>query len=658
MLLQNNKTVLEPEMIPVVRNILLEYLEAGFIKIVDEVPYCVLPLQVKVTGNKTAIIYDMSPLNVFVEKSKFKLEGWEEMLTYCLDANFSIKFDLKKFYHEIDLHVDDQKYFGFMYVMNDNEKPKTFVWRTMPYGYTRAPFIARSLMKPLIANWRRQKVKIIVFYDDGMAVHSSYEELKSMSNIIHSDLVKSGLIPGVGKCIWEPVQCVDWNGLRFDFVKRGISILPHRIEKTLENAKDILAHWPNITFRKLASFEGQIISMHAVFEGLEQLRSKMIQTLINIRHYKNLSWEHNIVADYGPMLPLGRAEIERWLTILNTKNFRLFEKLPPEVVAWVDASDVAVAALAAKLTRCNQSPVTADNWLLQENGAYRRLKNRAYGQVDLLPWLMSPKVIVKDEFDLDPVKVEKLFTVHRNLSYAERAVDSNERELLAAVQLVESCGKVFTGKRLTVHFDNMNAASIVQKGSNKPRLQRHAEHIANLCEQYRLDLHTVWIPRDLNNVADMLSKQVDYEDYSITSEFFQQICELVPCIPVTDCFANNLNAKTKSFFSNSYCPGTLGVNCFNYDWKLIGPVWLFPPPRLIGKTVAHLKTCNGEGLLLVPQWENAYFYPLLMNLSSQVCLKKLVFEGKNVLRSGTDSHSFFGPEYKGNIEIYWLNFGT
>jgi hypothetical protein len=94
MLLQNSKTVLETDMVPVIRTIINEYIEAGFVEKIKWVPYCVLLLQVKVTSSKTALIYDMSPLNIFIEKSKFKLEGWEEMFDYCFNANFAIKFDL------------------------------------------------------------------------------------------------------------------------------------------------------------------------------------------------------------------------------------------------------------------------------------------------------------------------------------------------------------------------------------------------------------------------------------------------------------------------------------------------------------------------------------------------------------------------------------
>jgi hypothetical protein len=62
MYLPNNTTVLTEDNVPVVRKILAEYLEYGFIEIVEEPPYCVLSLQLKVTAEKSALIYDMSRL--------------------------------------------------------------------------------------------------------------------------------------------------------------------------------------------------------------------------------------------------------------------------------------------------------------------------------------------------------------------------------------------------------------------------------------------------------------------------------------------------------------------------------------------------------------------------------------------------------------------
>jgi hypothetical protein len=129
-------------------------------------------------------------------------------------------------------------------------KPHTyFVWATMPYGYTRAPYIAKSLMKPLVARWRKLGCKIVVFYDNGMAVADSEQILKKQALQIQCDLLRAGLVPGVSKCIWQPTDSMQWNGLNFDFKKRGISIMDHRLDHMREKVNSLLLNWPKVSFR-------------------------------------------------------------------------------------------------------------------------------------------------------------------------------------------------------------------------------------------------------------------------------------------------------------------------------------------------------------------------------------------------------------------------
>ena len=92
------------------------------------------------------------------------------MFNYAINSSFAIGFDMKKFYHEIDINDDYETYFGFTFCMSDNEEPSYFVWTSLPYGYTRAPFLAKSIMRPLILKWRKIGVLCCVFIDDGMAV--------------------------------------------------------------------------------------------------------------------------------------------------------------------------------------------------------------------------------------------------------------------------------------------------------------------------------------------------------------------------------------------------------------------------------------------------------------------------------------------------------
>ena len=82
----------------------MEHTNYGFVQRVDYVPKAVLPLQVSTDPDgKRRLIHDASPLNEFVLKKKFKLDSWETMFNYCNDAKWGIQFDMKKFYHEIDI---------------------------------------------------------------------------------------------------------------------------------------------------------------------------------------------------------------------------------------------------------------------------------------------------------------------------------------------------------------------------------------------------------------------------------------------------------------------------------------------------------------------------------------------------------------------------
>jgi hypothetical protein len=152
---------------------------------------------------------------------------------------------------------------------------------------------------------------------------------------------------------------------------------------------------------------------------------------------------------------------------------------------------------------------------------------------------------------------------------------------------------------------------------------------------------------------------IDYEDYSVQHWFFQLAMEVSGLVPNFDRFANNWNTKCANFNSLAYCVGSKGTNAFNYSWGGNAKNWLFPPPRLIMQSVLHLEKCKGVGLLLIPQWKSAVFYPLLMEYAQTKCLKnRWIFAGKNVFSKGIDNTSCFGPEFTGKVELWYLDFNT
>jgi hypothetical protein len=120
-----------------------------------------------------------------------------------------------------------------------------------------------------------------------------------------------------------------------------------------------------------------------------------------------------------------------------------------------------------------------------------------------------------------------------------------------------------------------------------------------------------WIPRDLNYVADEISKIIDYDDYTINDDIFAFLDHKWGPHTI-DRFACHYNSKLLLFNSKVFQPGTSGVNAFCKDWAFANN-WLCPPTYLTVRVVNHLKICKAAGTLIVPLWRSAHFWTIICN---------------------------------------------
>ena len=157
--------------------------------------------------------------------------------------------------------------------------------------------------------------------------------------------------------------------------------------------------------------------------------------------------------------------------------------------------------------------------------------------------------------------------------------------------------------------DNQNVARIVQAGSRKPSLQQGALSIFERCMQHAIKLEMSWIPRSLNEKADYISRIIDHDDWLINPCVFAWLNSLWGPFTV-DNFADHVNAKLLIFHSKFWCPGTSAVDTFTTDWR-DGMNWLVPPIVLIWCTLRHAKIYGARGCLVIPQWQSAYFWPMI-----------------------------------------------
>ena len=178
------------------------------------------------------------------------------------------------------------------------------------------------------------------------------------------------------------------------------------------------------------------------------------------------------------------------------------------------------------------------------------------------------------------------------------------------------------------HTDNYAASLIVKNGSRKPELQRLSEIIFDTCQKANIQLEIKWIPRECITFVDGLSKQPDGDDWETTQEFFAFLNNIWGPFTI-DRFADNINSNLSRFNSKFHCPGTEGVDAFSTSWEAENN-YLVPPVYLIPRLLEHMKTSRAAGVLVLPYWSSAVFWPLIIKVlqcsnrsSSKPCILKI-----------------------------------
>jgi hypothetical protein len=186
---------------------------------------------------------------------------------------------------------------------------------------------------------------------------------------------------------------------------------------------------------------------------------------------------------------------------------------------------------------------------------------------------------------------------------------STWRELSAVYQVLSAVATKLGGSRVRWFTDNQNVAHILQVGSKKGELHAIALKIFSLAVHYSIQLEPEWIPRELNEKADLLSRVIDVDDWFLNPAIFADLdSQWGP--HTVDRFASCSNAQLPRFNSRCWNPSSEAVDAFTVNW--LGETnWLCPPIGLIPRVIRHGQACAAKGTLIVPCWPSAVFWPLI-----------------------------------------------
>ena len=195
-------------------------------------------------------------------------------------------------------------------------------------------------------------------------------------------------------------------------------------------------------------------------------------------------------------------------------------------------------------------------------------------------------------------------------SVDESSKSSTFRELRATGLVLESFAPLLRGKEVLHRTDNKNTEIILSIGSRKSDLHQEAVNIYRLCREFNIRLTVEGISRDLNGVADELSRIEDSNDYKLDPSSFAYLDKCLGPHTI-DRFASVKTRQLDRFCSRFLNPGCEAVDAFTVSWT--GDYnWLFPPPYLVPRVLRHMSDGGEDGTLLVPEWHSAPWWPLLI----------------------------------------------
>ena len=123
-----------------------------------------------------------------------------------------------------------------------------------------------------------------------------------------------------------------------------------------------------------------------------------------------------------------------------------------------------------------------------------------------------------------------------------------------------------------------------------------------------------------------------------------------------DRFADAENAHCHRFNSHFYQPGTEAIDAFTQDWANKVNL-LVPPIYLVPRVIRYLELCGAEGILFIPRWESAVFWPYIVRLlhPRSPAVIGIRYMG-NIFRHGRNHASLFSSSHwRGSSMANWLN---
>ena len=200
-------------------------------------------------------------------------------------------------------------------------------------------------------------------------------------------------------------------------------------------------------------------------------------------------------------------------------------------------------------------------------------------------------------------------------TFEQTKLHINELELLGAWFALQSFAPRAEDLFIRIFLDNNTAVCYINKcgGTKSRNLTNVAQTIIGWCERENIRLEAVYLPGQLNVVADEESRaSSDSSDWRLDRNLFLKIAAIWNVS--IDLFASAWNTQLPDFVSWRPQPGASSVDAFALSWRNLKG-YAFPPFAVISKCIAKISREQATLILITPVWVGQPWFPDLLDLT-------------------------------------------
>ena len=237
----------------------------------------------KKTLDEFRIILDLTELNKFVRKVKFRMDKITDIMSIIKPGDFLVSIDLSDAYFCIAMHILSVPFLTFIFMRI------YYQFTCLPQGLTSAPRIFTKIIRVILTFLRCQTIRISAWLDDFLLAAHSKQLCEEHSFTTIRTFEELGFIPNIEKSQLTPSQKLLHLGLIWDTLEFSVSIPKDKILAVKRKCTIALSY--RVTVRFLSSILGSIEFFkwgfpHAAFHY------RRLQRFINSCLARGLSYDH------------------------------------------------------------------------------------------------------------------------------------------------------------------------------------------------------------------------------------------------------------------------------------------------------------------------------------------------------------------------------